>query len=118
MIAAVEMPPAVNRGPPISSFGQMPWLVARFCVTAMNASQTHRDGLNMLRGSSRARRCPWVREGIGSHGAKKTSAKAAHKWIEFHSASETLAFGIFRASGCFRTADAIHWSADKRLKIR
>jgi hypothetical protein len=27
----------------------MPWLVAKFCVSAMNASSAHRDGLNMLR---------------------------------------------------------------------
>jgi len=48
-IAAVEIPPAVNRGPPISSFGQMPWLVAKFCVSAMNASSAHPNGMNTLR---------------------------------------------------------------------
>jgi len=49
MIAAVEMPPAVRKEPPNSSFRQMPCLVVRFCVSAKNASPAHPNGLNMLR---------------------------------------------------------------------
>jgi len=79
MIAAVEVPPAVNREALLSHpLGRCPgWCqVLRFGDERVRGPSEWPEHVAC---SSRARLCPWVREPDGSHGAKRTSGKAANK---------------------------------------